>query len=96
MIRLLAVTAAMAAVMAATPVLAQRDCKGRNDNECATNDPFGTKRDLAGRPIRPDGIKEPENVSAAIAPPTADECKSGWTAASKWDEPTFKKACEGK
>lgn len=38
------------------PVQSANDCRGRNDNECAARDPLGTLRDLAGRPIRPDGI----------------------------------------
>ena len=74
--------------------LAERDCRGSNDTDCSSNDPLGTRRDLAGRPMRPDGITGPQ--AAAAETPGEAECKQGWTAASRWDADTFKKLCEGK
>jgi hypothetical protein len=43
----------------ATPQRREQDdsCRGRNDTICAARDPLGTLRDLAGRPINPDGIR---------------------------------------
>lgn len=58
------------------------------------DDPFGTRRDLAGRPIRPDGITSPKEV-ASVPAPTDAECKLGWTAASPHDQAAFAKLCAG-
>lgn len=69
-------------------------CRGSNSNECASNDPFGTRRDLAGRPIRPDGIGRPD--AAAVTAPTDSECKLPWISTSRWPREDFLRLCVGR